>query len=45
MLMSNDHNNTKQSISYLGIASEVASSKWVGRRKGGGRGYGGKRTI
>lgn len=28
-----------QWIGYLGIAGEVASSKWVGGCKGGGRGY------
>lgn len=34
-----------QWIAYLGIAGEVASSKWVGGCKGGGRGYRGKGAV
>lgn len=32
-------------FTYLGIAAEVARGDWVGRREGGGRGYGGERTV
>lgn len=32
-------------FTYFGIAAEVARGDWVGRREGGGRGYGGERTV